>query len=242
MNQLKIIGVVLLVSVFNIYLFSPRFIGLSIGDSALSSAIGVTVLLASILLVLFVSYQSMNQPAVRRFAKQLQTHEDFVQALQSYQSMKSFATDLAYALEQMDRWLKKDEHLRGILAQKFEPHELSFVKFASTIEQVKQFFYVNVRNMINRLQVLDASDVDGIEQRRDQLSQDMLQKRKELLFDHITFIKQSLNNNEEILLKLDQLMIEISKLDDVDADISQLPCMQEIEALIKQTKLYKETP
>lgn len=42
------------------------------------------------------------------------------------------------------------------------------------------------------------------------------------------------------MLKLDQLLLEISRLDSFEAgDIEQMPCMQEIDQLIKHTKLYR---
>ncbi|MNN42780.1 hypothetical protein D3C81_1569860 [compost metagenome] len=58
--------------------------------------------------------------------------------------------------------------------------------------------------------------------------------------EYLTFIKSSLATNEEIMLKLDKLLLEISRLDSFEpGDIENMPCMQEIDSLIKQTKLYK---
>ncbi|MNC71454.1 hypothetical protein D3C75_1223780 [compost metagenome] len=49
-----------------------------------------------------------------------------------------------------------------------------------------------------------------------------------------------LGANEEILLKLDQLLLEISLLDSTDyTAIEEMPCMKELSALIGQTKLYQ---
>ena len=46
--------------------------------------------------------------------------------------------------------------------------------------------------------------------------------------------------NEDILLKLDGLILEISKLDDIDSGtLEELPAIQEINSLIEHTKYYK---
>jgi hypothetical protein len=43
------------------------------------------------------------------------------------------------------------------------------------------------------------------------------------------------------LLKLDKLLLEISRLDSLEpGDIENMACMQEIDSLIKQTKYYKQ--
>ena len=50
-----------------------------------------------------------------------------------------------------------------------------------------------------------------------------------------------LEANEEIMLKLDKLLLEISLLGSTDyRDVEEMPCMKEIDMLIKQTKLYKQ--
>lgn len=57
----------------------------------------------------------------------------------------------------------------------------------------------------------------------------------------MSFVKTALHINEEILLKLDKLLLEISRLDSWEiGDIGQMPGMQEIDALIKQTQFYKQ--
>lgn len=46
--------------------------------------------------------------------------------------------------------------------------------------------------------------------------------------------------NESILVKLDSLLLEISKLEDIDdAGLEELTAIQEINDLISQTKYYK---
>jgi hypothetical protein len=58
--------------------------------------------------------------------------------------------------------------------------------------------------------------------------------------EYITFVKSATEDNEQILLKLDKLLLEISKFDSLESgEIEDLAGMQEIDALIKQTKYYR---
>ena len=46
--------------------------------------------------------------------------------------------------------------------------------------------------------------------------------------------------NENMLVKMDSLLLEISKLDDINAgDLENMAAIQEINELIEQTKYYK---
>ncbi|MNI99672.1 hypothetical protein D3C73_1588090 [compost metagenome] len=77
-------------------------------------------------------------------------------------------------------------------------------------------------------------------QKNARFSTELLQERRTVYSEYLTFIKSSLATNEEIMLKLDKLLLEISRLDSFEpGDIENMPCMQEIDSLIKQTKLYK---
>ncbi|MNO05342.1 hypothetical protein D3C81_2266840 [compost metagenome] len=73
-----------------------------------------------------------------------------------------------------------------------------------------------------------------------QLSPELLQEKTQVYNEFMVFLQDSLETNEEILLKLDKLLLEISSLNSIDfGEIENMPCMQEIDSLIKQTKYYK---
>ncbi|MNI95366.1 hypothetical protein D3C73_1536250 [compost metagenome] len=72
-------------------------------------------------------------------------------------------------------------------------------------------------------------------------SPELIQEKTKVYNEYVSFIKGSVASNEEILLKLDKLLLEISRLDSLElGDIETMPCMQEIDSLIKQTKYYKQ--
>lgn len=215
---------------------------MEIGGGALATAFGVTLLLASALALLYGSYVWLFRQPVVLPVKKIITHEDYVEALTRYNHIKSLEGDINLALEQMDRIKKKNDTLLNVLNQRFDPTELSYKKFASVIQEVQKLFYLNVRSILNRLSVFDESEFESVmSQKPTPLSQELLQGKRNLYNEFLSFMKDSLGNNEEILLKLDKLLLEISRLDSFEpGDIENMPCMQEIDSLIKQTKYYKQ--
>lgn len=240
-KYIKIFGLVIGVVILNILVLSPGFLGVEIGGSALSTAFGVTLLFASALVLLYGSYHFLyKQPDVLP-VKKIKTHEDFEEALSHYKKVRVLEGDIHIALHQMDRIRKKKDTLIEILNQRFEPAELSYKKFDSVIQEVEKLFYLNIKSVLNRLSVFDEAEYESVmNPRAGKFSPGILQERTKVYNEFLTFVKSSLNTNEEILLKLDKLMLEISRLDSLEIeDIENMPCMQEIDSLIKQTKFYK---
>lgn len=130
----------------------------------------------------------------------------------------------------------------NIINQRFDEGELSHKKFSSVAYEVEKLFYLNVKSILNRLSVFDESEyLSVMNQRQSKFSREILEEKTKVYNEYLSFMKSSLSTNEEILLKLDKLIIEISRLDSFEpGDIDNMPCMQEIDSLIKQTKLYKQ--
>jgi hypothetical protein len=241
-KYIKLLGLILGVVVLNILVLSPGFIGVEIGGSALATAFGVTLLFASGLVLLYGSYVLLFKPPVVLPVKQIKTHEDYVEALTHYRRVKALEDDITLALEQLDRMKKKKETLLNVLNERFDTTELSYKKFASVTQEVEKLFYLNVRSILNRLNVFDESEFESVmSQRPTKFSRELLQEKTNVYNEYLSFMKSSLGTNEEILLKLDKLLLEISRLDSFEpGDIENMPCMQEIDSLIKQTKFYKQ--
>ncbi|THF83439.1 hypothetical protein [Cohnella fermenti] len=242
MRIIKLFGLALGVAALNIVVFSPGFMGVSLGGGAMEAATGVTLLLASALALVGGSYVWLLKPAAPVPLKELDTPEDYAEALSRYRRVKALEEDVRLAIEQIERMEKKTETLRGVLGQRFAPGELSYRKFASAAGEVEKLFYLNIRSLLNRLHVFDESELRSIQNpKQARFSRELLQERTNVYNDYIGFVKSSLDSNEEILLKLDKLLLEISRLDSFEpGDIEQMACMQEIDSLIKQTKFYKQ--
>ncbi|WP_136605242.1 hypothetical protein [Paenibacillus dokdonensis] len=245
MNQtkyIKLVGLILGVLVVNILVLSPGFLGVEIGRNALSTAFAITLLIASALVLLYGSYVLLFKQPVVLPVKEVKTHEDYVEALNHYRHVKTLEEDITFALEQLERLKKKKATLLNVLNQRFDASELSYKKFDSVTYEVEKLFYLNVRSILNRLGVFDESEYMSVmSQKSTKFSKELLQEKRNVYNDYLSFMKSSLDTNEEILLKLDKLLLEISRLDSFEpGDIDNMPCMQEIDSLIKQTKYYKQ--
>ena len=227
----------------NTILFSPGLIGLQIGGvSALGTAFGVTAIVMSILLFGYGNYKLLFEERKTPLIQtgQIKTTEDFIAALNANSDKRTFQKDIQLIFEQIRRLKKKKETIHEILLQKFSASEMSFQKFENTIKAVEEVFYLNIRSILNRLNAFDEVDYNEVK-KSDILTSEILQSKKSILEDYISFVKDAINDNEEILLKLDRLLLEISKLNSLESgELEKMSIMGEIDDLIGQTKFYKE--
>ncbi|MMZ58991.1 hypothetical protein D1872_210010 [compost metagenome] len=240
-KYIKVLGLILIIAIVNIVVLSPGLLGIEIGESAFSTALGVALLFASALVLIYGCYHFLFKKPVAIPVKEIKTHEDYLEALSHYRRIGALEDDVALAMSQMDRIRKKKDTLLDVLNQRFDTTELSYKKFASVTLEVEKLFYLNIRSILNRLSVFDEKEFESVmNQKTARFSSNLLEERKKVYSEYLTFIKSSLATNEEIMLKLDKLLLEISRLDSFEpGDIENMPCMQEIDSLIKQTKLYK---
>jgi hypothetical protein len=243
-KSMKLVGLIAGVVSLNIIVLSPGLLGVEIGGgSVLETAAGVTLLFISLLVVLYGSYVLLIQPPAMMPVKNMATHEDYIDALRHYSQVKELNKDVLLGLDQLDRIDKKKIALLDVLSQRFDPSELSYKKFHSVITAVQKLFYLNIRGVLNKLSVFNASDfsIFATQQQSTQLSNKLIQEKTALYNEYIARVNGYLGANEEILLKLDKLLLEISLLGNTDyTDVEEMPCMKEIDALIKQTKFYKQ--
>lgn len=240
----KLLGLISGIVLLNVVVLSPGLLGVEIGgENVLETASGVTLLVISLLVVIYGSYSLLFKPTIVRSVQKITTHEDYITALSQYRHVKALKKDILLALDQLSRMEKKKDTMLEVLSQRFEPSELSFTKFKGVTFEVEKLFYRNIRGVLNKLSVFDASgfshstNLEG----GSPSSTKLLQKKSALYNEYLAYVSGYLGANEEILLKLDQLLLEITLLDSTDyKDVEDMPCMKEIDELIKQTKLYKQ--
>ena len=242
-KSLKLLILIISIAFINIIVLSPGLLGIQLfGESALQTASATAILTASILTLLYGIYQLFFKPTAMIPIKELTVEQDYVIALNHYKNMKMLKKEISFALEQVQRLKKKKDSLWNVLNQRFEPNEISYKKFITAIIEVEKLFYLNLRNILNKVSIFDETEYKHvIENNTNRFTEKILLEKAELYKEYTTFINNSLNINEEILLDLDKLLLEISKLNSFEIeDIDNMACMKEIENLIKQTKLYKQ--
>ncbi|WEK55917.1 MAG: hypothetical protein P0Y55_07685 [Candidatus Cohnella colombiensis] len=243
-RAMKLLGLISGIVLLNIITWSPGLLAVEIGGkSAFQTALGVTIVFSSFLVLMYGSYTMLLKPPIVTPIKDITSSTDYRAALNRYKNEKDLNSDILLALDQLDRIEKKNAILLDILNQRFDPSELSYKKFIAVIHDVENLFYFNIRKMLNKLSVFDASEYSNLTSslRFKQISNNLLQKKQELYMEYLAFVTAQVSANEQILLKLEQLLMEISQLGSAnDEDVDHLPCMQEIDALIKQTKFYQQ--
>ncbi|NIK79893.1 hypothetical protein FHS15_005067 [Paenibacillus castaneae] len=240
----KLFGLVGAVAVLNIIVLSPGLLGVEIGgESVLETASAVTLLVVSFLVLLYGSYALLFKAPVAAPVKKIATREDYMAALNHYRNSKELKKDISLAIDQLERMEKKKITLSEVLSQRFDQTELSYKKFDSVIYEVEKLFYLNIRGILNKLSVFEASGYSSFtnQQKSANFSDKLVKEKTDLYNEYLSYVTGYLGANEEILLKLDKLLLEISLLDSADyRDVEDMPCMKEIDLLIKQTKLYKQ--
>ncbi|MGG4340636.1 hypothetical protein [Paenibacillus lautus] len=243
-KSVKLLLLMAVIAIVNIVLVSPGLLGFQIGgDSAFQSASVITVWIVSVLALFYGSYVLLFKPPAVKAIQTIQTREDYIDALHHYRNVKVLKNDIALALDQLERIEKKRNALLDVLGQRFEQTELSYKKFMAVIDEVEKLFYLNIRGILNKLGVFAASDFTRMSDlpKASQLSSKVAQKKTALYQEYLAYVTGYLEANEEIMLKLDKLLLEISLLGSADyRDVEEMPCMKEIDTLIKQTKLYKQ--
>lgn len=249
LQKVKLLGLVVGIAIPNIIVFSPGLLGVSLSGGAFQAAFGSAILFASALALLYGAYNVLfkrpQAAPVRvntRPVRMLKTSEDFTEALQQHLKERVLRDDVTHALDQIERVQKKKATLLQVLGQRFEPTEISYQKFHSAILEVEKLFYANISGILIKLNVFDVSEFTAIASgaKSAAYSSKLLQERKQLYQEYINNMKGYLGANEEILLKMDKLVLEISMLESAGVqDVEEMACMKEIDTLIKQTKLYK---
>lgn len=231
------------IALINLLLFSDGLVGIHFGESSLlMTSIGITSLIMSVIIFFYGNYQLVLDRAKPVALVEIKTKEDFVTALKQCNGKKTFGQEINLFLEQMDRFTHKEDTIHQVLLQKFEQSEMSFVKFESTINDVENVFYMNIRSVLNRLNAFDEADYMYIQsaQAKKALSANVLVTKNSIYQEYIRFVKEAANENENILLKLDQLLFEISKFSSLNIEeLENMSAMKDVDELIDKTKYYK---
>lgn len=231
------------IAVLDVALFSKGLIGISLlGAGAMESAIGFTAAIMSGIVFLVGNSQILNEKQKAIAPTEIKTPEDCINALRQAEGKRTFAGDISMILEQTERFSKKKRTINDILLQKFSSGEMSFSKFSGGINDVENVFFMNIKSILNRMNAFDEEDYVRMRNGNllKKLSEQVVQSKMNIYNEYIRFVKDAIEDNEEILLKLDQLLLEISKFNSLDeGELENMSAMKEIDELISKTKFYK---
>ncbi|HOW13659.1 hypothetical protein [Methanosarcina sp.] len=240
---IKLSGLNLGIAAANIITFSPRLIGLQLlGASALETALSITFIFLSLAGLSYGNYELLTKPEKVVQTNKIWTVEDYIEELNIHRGLKTFEKTVDLLLDQIERLQKKNKTIRDILLQIFSASEMSYKKFDTVIAEVEKIFFMNIRSILNKFDAFDEGDYNFIRKKYEDgtFSQELVEEKFKVYSEYINFVKAATEDNEQILLKLDKLLLEISGLNSIESgQLEQMAGMIEIDNLIKQAKYYK---
>ena len=245
MNRKKRIKILILnlgIAAANIITFSPVLLGLELaGSGALETALGSTIIFLSGAGLIYGNYKLLVLEKVIPPNKN-STVEDYIEALNMHRGLKTFEVTVDLLIDQIERLQKKNKTIRNIILQIFSASEISYRKFDAVIAEVEKIFFMNIRSILNKMNAFDEDDYNFIRKKYEAgaFSQQFMEEKFKVYDEYIVFVKAATEDNEQILLKLDKLLLEISGLNSIESgQLEQMAGMVEIDNLIKQAKYYK---
>lgn len=229
----------------NVVLFSKGLLGFSVlsGNIPIAAA-SAAVIALSVAAFGYGNYKILSSPeSIQVYDREkLADKHDYHTALDEQKWKRMFEEDIELAKSQLDRLEQKKSTLTMLLQQKFSPTEMSYAKFSQVISDTAELIYANVQSVINRLIIFDYNEYEDIRKGKLKgLSAAALASKQNIFSEHIKYIKNIVQANENIIIKLDNLLLEVTKLDEtLGEDVESLDAIKDINALISQTKLYKE--
>jgi len=225
----------------NVCLFSNALLGVSlVSGTALSMSLGWSAVVGSFYAFVKGNSMIMKKSETRGLIQNINSLESCVAVFEAaIRDGDVFDDHMLKNIAQIKRFRKKQATINDILLQKFSSNEMSFQKFSGVLQEIENVIYMNMRSILNKVSVFDEDDYNQIMQGEWSGSK-FSQEKMEIYEDYIKFVDNATMTNENILLKLDKMLLEISDYNSVDSDdIQQLPAVAELDELIKHAKLYK---
>jgi hypothetical protein len=232
------LGIILL----NIYLVSPGLFNIFKRPDDLSTAIGGTVMFMSLAVFFYGNYKLISQKDRTIQINDIKDPEEYILALKQACGKKTFDNDISIIIDQVERLGKKKEKIRNVLLQKFSVVDTGYERFDRSISDVEYVFFMNIKSILNKISAFDEEDYERINSNavEKRLSSKFITSKIGIYNEYISFVKSAIEDNEEIILKLDALLLEISKFNSLEAgEIENMTEIKQMDEMIRKSKYYK---
>lgn len=235
--------------VLNIVVFGV--LNISIGKNSLFTIIGVLVVIASVIAFIGGNISILLQKKKTNIGKNFKNNEmgmdkQYLSSVEeTNRKTRVFRKEMNKTTHQLERLNTRNNALNAILLQHFKPTEMTYLKFRAVIDSVNGVFRDNVLKILERINMFDEEDYISLiykmkKNPTEAKAQNNMDKMK-IYMEHINYVQMLVEDDEVIILKMDKLMLELSKLSELNADdIENVSAIQDINELISQTKYYKQ--
>lgn len=217
------------------------FLGFSLfSGNILTIGLSWFEIIASIIIFMKGNLYILRKNEMHLLAKEIQSLDDCTSVFEeAIHNGDVFDENIVKNIEQIKRFSRKRDTINDILKQKFSIEEITYQKFSDVLKEVEKIFLVNMRSIINKISAFDIEEYEstfGNKKSKPNISKEKM----DIYNQYIEFVNNSTNINEEILLKLDKMILEISQYNTIDGgDIKKMPAIIEMDELIKNAGLYK---
>lgn len=248
---IKLLILNLSISIVNILLFSNILFPMNLlGYSPLTTAFSVMVIFMSVVIFGYGNYKILFPAETVVLPdwddRNISSLEECEKGIREYMehNVPIFAENLQDVLAQIGRMKKKKASINSILLDKFDETEISYRKFLGAVTSLEETMIINIKNLLNRITAFDEEEYEdlirGAAVNTSAKKERITESRQQIFNEYMNYVHNVTDNNEEMLIRLDKLILEISKLNEADmGEIENMPAMREIDSLINDTKWYK---
>jgi hypothetical protein len=225
----------------NIALFSKALLGLALfAGTALTISLAWTAIIGSVGAFFWGNSMILAQKETRMLMQGIRSLNDCIPVFQEARNNGDvFDENIQKNIEQIKRFRRKQDTINDILLQKFAVNEMSYQKFSGVLRDVEAVTYSNMRSILNKISAFDIEEYETLKKRGFQANE-VSKEKMDIYNEYIDFVNNATKTNEDILLKLDKILLEISRYNSLDdGDIQKLPAIIEMDELIKNANLYK---
>lgn len=221
--------------------FSPGLLGLSVFDPSIIKA-ALSLTLGVLLPAGMVSYnykllREKKEPVLFIEGTTMSV-EDMRKEMVKFEHSAIFGNIVRDSLKQLEKCQELRVSVEEILGRKFDIGSLTYQKFYGIADSAQKAIISNMIAMVNRMRVINDDEyIKLLNYQKDDIPDEIQIPRLELYKKNIEAVKNQRNQNEGLLYKLDELLLELTASEIVDA--TKCKAYMEIDSLIKQIQYYE---
>jgi hypothetical protein len=150
-----------------------------------------------------------------------------------------FVKNLEMIAVHLPEFQKRVESIKDIVCRRFGENTISYNEFISPVESLYLHSLDLVNDLIEKLYIFDEDKYSlKISELRKENRFDEVAEYEEVLQHYMQYVKDIIASFEKTVLRLDKLILEISKLNDEQLR-RQVEIISDLDKVIANTKLYK---
>jgi hypothetical protein len=177
--------------------------------------------------------ESFDGHKIESIPKYIELYKEYIRSNGS-----TFRDKLSTIIEYCKKFIQKKELISKSLLAYLDPNELSYIKFSSILNNIEDNVSKNLNDVLIHLLSFDEDEYERI--LKIKVPSKNYEERLKIFQEYVSYVDYSVEFIDSILIKLDKLQLEISKIKSIDIfKIEELQTVKDIDNLITAIKYYK---